>query len=100
MDLCVSKFKESEGLYVGPKEAGYCLLRSQLLMAFHDNAAFRHLANEVSSLALLCLQADVQVWRLMLTFTCVCCMAARKAAKVQGMHRNIWRATRSLHSET
>ena len=47
MDLCVSKFKESEGLYVGPKEAGYCLLRSQLLMAFHDNAAYRHLANEV-----------------------------------------------------
>ena len=47
MDLCVSKFKESEGLYVGPKEAGYCLLRSQLLMAFHDNAAYRSLANEV-----------------------------------------------------
>ena len=47
MDLCVSKFKESEGLYVGPKEAGYCLLRSQLVMAFHDTASFRHLANEV-----------------------------------------------------
>lgn len=49
MDLCVTKYKESEGLYVGPKEAGYCLLRSQLLMAFHDNAAYRHLANEVVS---------------------------------------------------
>ena len=43
----MSKFKESEGLYVGPKEAGYCLLRSQLLMAFHDNPSFRHLANQV-----------------------------------------------------
>ena len=52
MDLCVSKFKESEGLYVGSKEAGYCLLRSQLLMAFHDNASFRQLANEVSALTL------------------------------------------------
>ena len=49
MDLCVSKFKESEGLYVGPNQAGYCLLRSQLLMAFHDNASFRQLANEVCS---------------------------------------------------
>ena len=49
MDLCVSKFKESEGLYVGPNQAGYCLLRSQLLMAFHDNASFRQLANEVGS---------------------------------------------------
>lgn len=47
MDLCVSKFKESEGLYVGPNQAGYCLLRSQLLMAFHDNPSFRQLANEV-----------------------------------------------------
>lgn len=47
MELCVSKFKESEGLYVGPKEAGYCLLRSQLLMAFHDSPTFRHLANQV-----------------------------------------------------
>lgn len=46
MDLCVSKFKESEGLYVGPNQGGYCLLRSQLLMAFHDNASFRQLANE------------------------------------------------------
>lgn len=46
MDLCVSKFKESEGLYVGPNQAGYCLLRSQLLMAFHDNPSFRQLANE------------------------------------------------------
>ena len=74
MDLCVSKFKESEGLYVGPKEAGYCLLRSQLLMAFHDNAAFRHLANEVSSHALLCLRSNAEVWRFMLTFTCAWCM--------------------------
>ena len=62
MDLCVSKFKESEGLYVGPKEAGYCLLRSQLLMAFHDNAAYRSLANEVSqpstlNLLLICVTA-------------------------------------------
>lgn len=53
MDLCVSKFKESEGLYVGPNQAGYCLLRSQLLMAFHDNASFRKLANEVCSHSLL-----------------------------------------------
>ncbi len=53
MDLCVSKFKESEGLYVGPNQAGYCLLRSQLLMAFHDNASFRQLANEVGSGPLL-----------------------------------------------
>ena len=54
MELCVSKFKESEGLYVGPKEAGYCLLRSQLLMAFHDNPSFRHLANQVSVLLFAC----------------------------------------------
>ena len=51
MDLCVSKFKESEGLYVGPNQAGYCLLRSQLLMAFHDNvphlSTSRQIANEV-----------------------------------------------------
>lgn len=47
MDVCVSKFRESEGLYTGPNQAGYCLLRSQLLMALHDNASFRHLANEV-----------------------------------------------------
>jgi hypothetical protein len=53
MDLCVSKFKESEGLYVGPNQAGYCLLRSQLLMAFHDNASFRQLANEVCSGSIL-----------------------------------------------
>lgn len=53
MDLCVTKFKESEGVYVGPKEAGYCLLRSQLLMAFHDSPSFRHLANEVLHPALL-----------------------------------------------
>ena len=51
----MSKFKESEGLYVGPKEAGYCLLRSQLLMAFHDNPSFRHLANQVPAMAFACM---------------------------------------------
>lgn len=54
MDLCVSKFKESEGLYVGPNQAGYCLLRSQLLMALHDNASFRQLANEVFPFIKVC----------------------------------------------
>ena len=63
MELCVSKFKESEGLYVGPKEAGYCLLRSQLLMAFHDNPSFRHLANQVPVLlVLVCHVIDVNKW--------------------------------------
>ena len=31
------KYRDSEGLYVGAKELSYCTLRSQLLMALHDD---------------------------------------------------------------
>lgn len=39
IDLCVAKFRESSSLYIGVKEAAYCSMRSQLLMAIHDSGA-------------------------------------------------------------
>eukprot|EP00891_Asterochloris_glomerata_P009209 jgi/Astpho2/9209/Aster-07167 len=44
IDLTVTKFRDSDSLYIGIKETGYCILRSQLLMACHDKPQFRHLA--------------------------------------------------------
>lgn len=38
-DLCTAKYRDSEGVYVGLKEAAYCSLRCQLLMALHDSGA-------------------------------------------------------------
>ena len=38
-DLCTAKYRDSEGVYVGLKEAAYCSLRCQLLMSLHDNGA-------------------------------------------------------------
>ena len=39
VDLCVAKYRDSEGLYIGLKETAFCSLRSQLLMALHDAGA-------------------------------------------------------------
>lgn len=36
MDLCCARLRDSESAYCGVKEAAYCSLRSQLLMALHD----------------------------------------------------------------
>lgn len=36
MDLCAVRLRDSESAYCGVKEAAYCCLRSQLLMALHD----------------------------------------------------------------
>lgn len=36
-ELCVVKYRDSECLYTGLKETSYCTLRSQLLMALHDD---------------------------------------------------------------
>ena len=36
-DLCRVRLRDSESPYCGVKEASYCTLRSQLLMALHDN---------------------------------------------------------------
>lgn len=47
-DLCAAKYRDSEGLYVGLKETAYCGLRSQLLMALHDNGA-NELCSKVAS---------------------------------------------------
>ena len=47
IDLTVTKFRDSDSLYIGIKETGYCILRSQLLMACHDKPQFRHLAMQV-----------------------------------------------------
>jgi hypothetical protein len=33
------KYRDSGTHYVGPKEASYCMLRSQLLMALHDEGS-------------------------------------------------------------
>ena len=33
------KYRDAEGLYVGTREAAYCALRAQLLMALHDAGA-------------------------------------------------------------
>ena len=49
IDLTVTKFRDSDSLYIGIKETGYCILRSQLLMACHDKPQFRHLAMQVGS---------------------------------------------------
>uniref|UniRef100_A0A7S0RMM1 Uncharacterized protein n=1 Tax=Chlamydomonas leiostraca TaxID=1034604 RepID=A0A7S0RMM1_9CHLO len=37
VELCVVKFRDSDALYVGHKELSYCTLRTQLLMALHDD---------------------------------------------------------------
>ncbi|KAG2423654.1 hypothetical protein HXX76_015171 [Chlamydomonas incerta] len=37
VELCCVKFRDAEGLYVGPRETSYAALRSQLLMALHDD---------------------------------------------------------------
>ena len=50
IDLTVTKFRDSDSLYIGIKETGYCILRSQLLMTCHDKPQFRHLAMQVGSL--------------------------------------------------
>jgi hypothetical protein len=36
MDLVCMRLRDSEAPYCGVKEAAYCALRSQLLMALHD----------------------------------------------------------------
>ena len=36
-DLCRARLRDSELPYCGVKEASYCTLRSQLIMALHDN---------------------------------------------------------------
>ncbi len=36
-DLCRVRLRDSESPYCGVKEASYCTLRSQLIMALHDN---------------------------------------------------------------
>lgn len=33
------KYRDAEGLYVGTREAAFCALRAQLLMALHDAGA-------------------------------------------------------------
>ncbi|KAK9806710.1 hypothetical protein WJX72_000208 [[Myrmecia] bisecta] len=45
-ELCIIRYKDSDSLYVGVKEAAYCSLRSQLLMALHDAGATELLAKE------------------------------------------------------
>jgi len=37
VELCITKYRDAEGLYVGFKELSYCTLRAQLLMALHDD---------------------------------------------------------------
>ena len=70
IDLTVTKFRDSDSLYIGIKETGYCILRSQLLMACHDKPQFRHLAMQVGSsreaLLLACLRVHdmPQSWHL------------------------------------
>lgn len=88
MDLCVSKFKESEGLYVGPNQAGYCLLRSQLLMALHDNASFRQLANEVLSLIKLCVCLKDEGRSCVVALLPFCFSSARQSAAVLTVNRH------------
>ncbi len=39
VELCVVKYRDAEGLYVGTREAAFCALRAQLLMALHDAGA-------------------------------------------------------------
>lgn len=60
VDLCVSKYRESEGLYVGLKETAYCSLRSQLLMALHDAGA-NELCSKVGPCPFLCCRSLVFV---------------------------------------
>lgn len=33
------RYRDAEGLYVGTREAAFCALRAQLLMALHDAGA-------------------------------------------------------------
>ena len=44
VELCAVRLRDSEAPYLGVKEAAYCSLRSQLLMALHDGGA-----NEITS---------------------------------------------------
>ena len=37
VELCLVKYRDAEGLYCGSAELSYCTLRSQLLMALHDD---------------------------------------------------------------
>jgi Cofactor of BRCA1 (COBRA1) len=39
VELCVVRYRDAEGLYVGTREAAFCALRAQLLMALHDAGA-------------------------------------------------------------
>ena len=39
MDLVCVRLRDSQAPYLGLKEAAYCSLRSQLLMALHDGGA-------------------------------------------------------------
>jgi len=38
-ELCAARLRDSEGLVLGLREAAFCSLRSQLLMALHDGGA-------------------------------------------------------------
>ena len=39
IELCMIKYRDSEGLYVGLTEAAFCTARSQLLMYLHDTSS-------------------------------------------------------------
>ncbi|KAJ9523865.1 hypothetical protein QJQ45_020067 [Haematococcus lacustris] len=39
VELCMVKYRDSEGLYVSHADLSYCTLRSQLLMALHDDSS-------------------------------------------------------------
>ncbi len=45
-ELCMMKFRDSDKVHVGPQEAAFCSLRSQLLMSLHDIGA-SELCNQV-----------------------------------------------------
>ena len=49
-DLCRVRLRDSESPYCGVKEASYCTLRSQLLMALHDN----NISEITSKVTVLC----------------------------------------------
>lgn len=46
VELCVQRYQDAEGLYVGVPEAALASLRAQLLMALHDSGA-THLCAQV-----------------------------------------------------
>lgn len=50
VELCVQRYKDAEGLYVGVPEAALASLRAQLLMALHDSGA-THLCAQVRAAA-------------------------------------------------